>query len=130
MSFLSSNLLENTAITLGRMGMIVAPILAQALGDFVSPMCVTLRRIRDGAEKEDACRGLCIMIKLNPGAAVPAFLYFTDCIASWYQPSPDLHSEFEVILTGYKNSMGSEWSQYFESFPEPLRRILIDRYHL
>lgn len=80
---LKRTVLENTAITLGRIGMLTAATLAPALGEFVQPMCRTLRDMSDGIEKEHACRGLCAMIKLNPGAVVPSFLFFCDCIASW-----------------------------------------------
>mmetsp|Transcript_42818 Transcript_42818/g.167320 ORF Transcript_42818/g.167320 Transcript_42818/m.167320 type:complete len:850 (-) Transcript_42818:1049-3598(-) len=80
---LTRSVLENTAITLGRVALIHTESLAPALGGIIEPMCLILRNIRDGQEKEDACRGMCAMVKLNPEAVGPSFLYFASCVASW-----------------------------------------------
>jgi len=44
-------LLENTAITIGRMGLVCPSIVAPHLQQFVRPWCTNLRNIRDNDEK-------------------------------------------------------------------------------
>ena len=41
-------------------------------------------RIRDDIEKEDAFRGLCAMVKLNPTGAVGSFGVMCEAIGSWH----------------------------------------------
>ena len=59
-------LLENTAITIGRMGLVCPNEVAPCLNQFVRPWCTSLRNIRDNDEKDSAFRGMCHMISLNP----------------------------------------------------------------
>ncbi|PIO58403.1 HEAT repeat protein, partial [Teladorsagia circumcincta] len=63
-------LLENTAITIGRLGTYCAEEVAPHLVTFIRPACFSLRNIRDNAEKESAFRGICYMINLNPSGVV------------------------------------------------------------
>lgn len=48
---LNRNLLENTAITIGRMGLVAPDIVAPHLEEFIQPWCLALRNIRDDVEK-------------------------------------------------------------------------------
>ena len=66
---LNRSLLENSAITIGRLGMVAPQVVAPHLGTFIAPWCVALRNIRDDVEKEHAFIGLCQMVQLNPQAA-------------------------------------------------------------
>jgi len=128
---LNRNLLENTAITIGRLGFVCADALAPNLEEFVQSWCLTLRTIRDAHEKDSAFRGLCKMIKLNPNAVVRHFVFVCDAIASWEYLKPDLKEQFTSILHGFKNSMPPQsWTEYFKTFPAPLRANLQERYQL
>ncbi|KAJ7545352.1 hypothetical protein O6H91_09G116500 [Diphasiastrum complanatum] len=61
---LNRSLLENSAITLGRLGWVCPDIVAPHMDHFMKPWCSALRTIRDDVEKEDAFRGLCAMVHL------------------------------------------------------------------
>ena len=60
------SILENSAITLGRVAWMCPEPLAGALEHFVWPWCQVLRSIRDDLEKEHAFLGLCRLLRLNP----------------------------------------------------------------
>jgi transportin-1 len=59
---LNKSLLENSAITLGRLGWVCPELVAPHMDHFMQPWCYALRMIRDDVEKEDAFRGLCAMV--------------------------------------------------------------------
>jgi transportin-1 len=127
---LNRNLLENTAITLGRLGLVAPEQVAPHLEEFALPWCLSLRNIRDDVEKDSAFRGMCMMIKANPNGVVKNLVYVCDAIASWYYPADDLKAMFHQILHMYKSGMGDSWDPYYKNFPEPLRNVLRDRYGL
>ena len=83
---MNKSLLENTAITLGRLGLCAPDLTAVALGSFVGPWCIALRSIRGGIEKEHAFHGLVHMIRLNPHAPLNALEQLCDAFASWGKP--------------------------------------------
>ena len=56
--------------------------------------CISLRNIRDNEEKDNAFRGMCQMIQLNPGGVVNDFIFFCDAVASWITPKDDLKEAF------------------------------------
>jgi len=127
---LHRNLLENTAITIGRLGLVCPDVVSSHLSEFIQQWCLSLRNIRDDTEKDSAFRGLCNMIKFNPAGVVNSFPYLCDAIASWQNPKSDLRDMFFQILHGFKNSLGNEWDSYFNSFPPTLRMLLQERYKL
>ncbi|GBN48360.1 Transportin-1, partial [Araneus ventricosus] len=122
-------LLENTAITIGRLGYVCPADVAPMLQQFIRPWCTSLRNIRDNEEKDSAFRGICSMISANPGGVVQDFIYFCDAVASWVNPKPDLKSMFHEILHGFKNQVGEEnWNRFCEQFPPPLKERLSASY--
>lgn len=124
------NLLENTGITLGRVGLVCPEVLAPRLSDFIQPWCFNLRNIRNDVEKEHAFQGLCQMIRQNPTGAFPAFAFVCDAIASWGNPKRELKEEFGAILIGFKQHIGDQWPQYLQQFPPILRNHLTEVYNL
>jgi len=130
---LNKSLAENTAITLGRLGMVCPDGVAPRLAEFIQPWCSSLRSIRDDIEKEHAFKGLCSMIKLNPYGVTQgnSFAYLCDAILSWQEPNQELRTQFYEILHGFKLSLGpNNWTQYMSTFPPALRQSLADRYSL
>ncbi|KAF8768435.1 transportin-1-like isoform X2 [Argiope bruennichi] len=122
-------LLENTAITIGRLGYVCPADVAPMLQQFIRPWCTSLRNIRDNEEKDSAFRGICSMISANPGGVVQDFIYFCDAVASWVNPKPDLKLMFHEILHGFKNQVGEEnWNRFCEQFPPPLKERLSASY--
>lgn len=124
-------LLENTAITIGRMGLVCPGIVAPSLAQFVRPWCTSLRNIRDNAEKDSAFRGMCQMISVNPEGVLPDFIFFCDAVASWVSPQADLKDMFTKILHGFKNQVGEKaWLDFSQQFPAPLKERLLTNYNV
>ena len=122
-------LLENTAITIGRMGLVCPGEVAPSLNQFVRPWCTSLRNIRDNDEKDSAFRGMCHMISVNPGGVAENFIYFCDAIASWQNPHAELRDMFMRILHGFKNQVGEQaWTTFSDQFPMPLKERLASHY--
>ncbi|KAF7689320.1 hypothetical protein HF521_012673 [Silurus meridionalis] len=118
-------LLENTAITIGRLGYVCPQEVAPMLQQFIRPWCTSLRNIRDNEEKDSAFRGICVMIGVNPGGVVQDFIFFCDAVASWVNPKEDLREMFYKILHGFKDQVGEEnWQQFSEQFPPILKERL------
>lgn len=67
---LQRTLLENVAITLGRLGLVCPDLIAPHLQVFAKPWLTALTPIRPNEEKSTAFSGLCEMIKANPQGAV------------------------------------------------------------
>ncbi|XP_074105012.1 transportin 1 [Cotesia typhae] len=122
-------LLENTAITIGRLGYVCPQDVAPMLQQFVQQWCSSLRNIRDNEEKDSAFRGMCQMITINPGGVVPDFVFFCDAVASWVTPKDDLKEAFQKILHGFKNQVGADnWKRFSDQFPIQLRERLHTMY--
>lgn len=122
-------LLENTAITIGRLGYVCPAEVAPVLPQFARTWCTSLRNIRDNEEKDSAFRGICAMIGHNPGGIVQDFIFFCDAVASWAHPKPDLKDMFYKILHGFKDQVGEEtWTRFAEQFPVPLKERLSTNY--
>uniref|UniRef100_A0A8C1TY45 Transportin-1 n=1 Tax=Cyprinus carpio TaxID=7962 RepID=A0A8C1TY45_CYPCA len=118
-------LLENTAITIGRLGYVCPQEVAPMLPQFIRPWCTSLRNIRDNEEKDSAFRGICVMIGVNPGGVVQDFIFFCDAVASWVNPKDDLRDMFYKILHGFKDQVGEDnWQQFSEQFPPLLKERL------
>ena len=99
----SKGLLENAAISLGRLALRCPQPLAPYLENFAEPWCVALRRVHDGQEKEQAFGGLCALVHQNPLAVWPFFLPLGNAFASWRnQNDAALHRSMAEILRGYK----------------------------
>lgn len=95
-------LLENTAITIGRLGLVCPQQVAPYLHSFIRVWCSSLRSIRDNEEKDSAFKGICHMITLNPAGVVNDFVFFCDAIASWNNPKPDLKEMFFKVTKKLK----------------------------
>jgi len=122
-------LLENTAITIGRMGLVCPNDVAPTLNQFVRPWCTSLRNIRDNDEKDSAFRGICQMISVNPAGVVLDFIFFCDAVASWQNPQTDLKDMFGKILHGFKTQVGEKrWKEFSDQFPPPLKERLQTNY--
>ncbi|XP_013773249.1 transportin-1-like isoform X1 [Limulus polyphemus] len=122
-------LLENTAITIGRLGYVCPEEVAPMLQQFIRPWCASLRNIRDNEEKDSAFRGICSMIGVNPGGVVQDFIFFCDAVASWVSPKADLKQMFYEIFHGFKNQVGeANWKRFSEQLPAPLKERLLANY--
>lgn len=127
----TKTLLENTAITIGRLGFVCPHEVAPVLQQFVRQWCISLRNIRDNEEKDSAFRGMCHMITVNPAGVVADFIFFCDAVASWSTPKDDLKEIFVKILHTFKNQVGEEnWRRFTDQFPPQLTERLTTLYGL
>ncbi|KAK4318649.1 hypothetical protein Pmani_010366 [Petrolisthes manimaculis] len=117
----SKTLLENTAITIGRLGYVCPNDVAPVLQQFIRQWCITVRNIRDNEEKDSAFNGVCNMISVNPDGVVEDFNFFCDAIVSWTNPKQDLKEMFHKILHCFKEQVGEEnWKRFTEQFSPTL----------
>lgn len=93
------SLCENSAITIGRLGLACGAQVAPYLEQFIQNWCEVLSRVHDNAEKASAFQGICKVIKLNPNGVVKSFAYFCDAVLKWdVTHQPELkHTFLEVI---------------------------------
>jgi transportin-1 len=148
----SRTLLENAAITIGRLGLVCPNMVAPHLETFAEPWCKALRNIRDNPEKESAFQGLCKLIEVNPNGIIKSFVYFCDAVTQWSRISPVLNQSFKgvshfclqrcstpsnvvlnpfQILDAFKNSMNQQqWDHYVSQYPQQVRHRLMERYQL
>ncbi|XP_073106539.1 transportin-1 isoform X2 [Elaeis guineensis] len=123
---LNKSLIENSAITLGRLGWVCPELVAPHMEHFMQSWCTALCMIRDDFEKEDAFRGLCAMVRAIPLGAVSSLAYLCKAIASWHEiRSEDLNNEVCEVLNGYKQMLANGgWEQCMATLePSVLHRL-------
>ncbi|GJQ10631.1 hypothetical protein GpartN1_g2422.t1 [Galdieria partita] len=128
--YLGPNLLENCAVTLGRLGLVAPQMLAPFLDQFSHAVCVILCKLPDEDEKEQALRGLCEMTKLNPNGIIHSFIPLCDMIVSWNHQNSQLEKQLLEILNMFQSSSESSWSTFLNSLPVQLRNVLHHRFGL
>ncbi|KAE8267860.1 hypothetical protein A4X09_0g4478 [Tilletia walkeri] len=127
----AKSLTENSAVTIGRFGLVCPAMVAPHLDVFFVQWCQALWDIKDNDEKDSAFRGLCEMIQVNPNGAAAGFPYFCNAVVRWTTPSAQLNDMFRKILTGFRDASGPEqWENQKQSFPPVIRQRLQDRYGL
>lgn len=60
------NLLEDAAVSIGRIGLMHPTLVAPLLPEFAHAWCQALYEIRENEEKDSAFRGLCALVQMNP----------------------------------------------------------------
>ncbi|KAI7865032.1 armadillo-type protein [Spinellus fusiger] len=121
--------LENVAITIGRLGLVFPELVAPQLENFIRPWLATLTPIRDNEEKASAFSGLCEMIKANPQGAIKEIPSLCTAIATYRTVPPALNECFGNILIGYKNMFGEQqWQQGLAAVSPEISASLRERY--
>ncbi|KAI9202172.1 armadillo-type protein [Polychytrium aggregatum] len=124
-------LLENAAITVGRLGLVCPAMVAPHLAVFIHRWCEALKDIRDNLEKESAFMGLCKMVETNPAGVHERFFDFCEAISLWQRVSPELNDYFGRLLHQFKTNMGDEqWTKFLQSIPPVVASKLQSRYQL
>ncbi|KAK6130104.1 hypothetical protein DH2020_036154 [Rehmannia glutinosa] len=124
---LNKSLIENSAITLGRLAWVCPELVSPHMEHFMQPWCIALSMIRDDIEKEDAFRGLCAMVRANPSGALNSLVFMCKAIASWHEiRSEDLHNEVCQVLNGYKQMLkNGAWEQCISALEPPVKDKLL-----
>ncbi|KAG0304471.1 hypothetical protein BGZ98_005487 [Dissophora globulifera] len=123
-------LLDNSAITIGRLGLVCPTIVGPHLEVFAEAWCHTCRTIRDNEEKDTAFRGLCAMIQVNPQGLIKSLAPFCDAVAQWSEVPQELDQQFGKILIGYKSMLAASWDVFAASLAPDTRNRLAERYRL
>nr|XP_034927510.1 transportin-1-like isoform X1 [Populus alba] len=123
----NKSLVENSAITLGRLAWVCPEILSPHMEHFMQSWCIALSKIHDDIEKEDAFRGLCAMVRRNPSGALSSLVFMCKAIASWHEiRSEELHNEVCQVLHGYKQMLrNGAWDQYMSALEPPVKEKLL-----
>ncbi|KAL9645352.1 hypothetical protein ABK040_002551 [Willaertia magna] len=124
------SLMENAAVTFGRIGLVCPDITAPYLSNVCENWCMALTKISNDTEREHAFGGLCALIRKNPQAVLSGFGYVVDAICSYDNPPMELKKEFETLLKGFKDGMGQQWSAYITHFPPELVIKLRENYNI
>ncbi|KAJ0588039.1 putative importin-beta domain, armadillo-like helical, importin beta family [Helianthus annuus] len=122
----NKSLIENSAITLGRLASVCPELVSPHMEHFMQSWCIALSMIRDDIEKEDAFRGLCAMVKANPSGALSSLVFLCRAIASWHEiRSEELHNEVSQVLLGYKQMLkNGAWEQCMSALEPPVKERL------
>ncbi|KAM7479471.1 hypothetical protein LguiA_027684 [Lonicera macranthoides] len=120
---INKSLIENSAITLGRLAWVCPELVSPHMEHFMQSWCIALSMIRDDVEKEDAFRGLCAMVKVNPSGALNSLVFMCKAIASWHEiRSEELHNEVCQVLHGYKQLLvNGAWEQCMSALEPPVK---------
>lgn len=130
------SILENSAITLGRMAWMATDQLAPHLKVYCRPWCNVLRSIRDDIEKEHAFLGLTHVLRANPKGAleeIATFLSVCEAIASWrVLRCEGLANDFTEIMHLFKSNLPhpGQWEAYLQQLEAPVREKLMAMCHL
>ncbi|KAL3645630.1 Transportin-1 [Castilleja foliolosa] len=124
---LNKSLIENGAITLGRLAWVCPERVSPLMEHFMQPWCIALSMIRDDIEKEDAFRGLCAMVRANLPGALNYLVFMCKAIASWHEiRSEDLHNEVCQVLHLYKQMLNNgAWEQFISALEPPVKDKLV-----
>ncbi|KAL7753022.1 hypothetical protein RI367_001473 [Sorochytrium milnesiophthora] len=122
-------LLENCAITLGRLGTVACAIVAPRLESFALNWCRYMVQVKDNAEKESAFLGFCQLVQTNPNGIIKDFVPFCEAIVHCHG-SQQLEETFRNIFMAFKAMMGAQWDQYLSGpdFPPLVRQALYSRF--
>lgn len=127
---IKGTLLDNTAITIGRISFACPADVAPHLSEFIKPWCSAIRVIRDNDAKDSAFRGICELIRNNPDGIVNEFYYFCDAIACYCEPRQDLRQTFFEIFHLFRAQVGEQnWAQFKQTFPLDVRQKLMNDYN-
>ncbi|KAI8928772.1 armadillo-type protein [Entophlyctis helioformis] len=121
---------ENAAITIGRLGIANAAMMAPSLEQYGSEWCQALSQLRDNLEKESAFQGFCQIVAANPNGLVNHLVFFCAAIVGWTRISPTLNETFRSILVMYASGLGAQWPAKLSTFPFAVQQRLKERYNV
>lgn len=88
----SPNLLENTAVTMGRLALAAPRKVAPHLGEIIRIWSQTMAHVSSGPEQDAALRGMCEAAKYNPAAITEGGTFLLQALAKSENPSNELRT--------------------------------------
>lgn len=86
----SASLLENTAVTIGRLALAAPGAVAPRLGDILKLWSQTMMHVSQGEEQDSALRGICTALASNPGILQTEGKWFKEALGTCRNPSDAL----------------------------------------
>lgn len=130
---LPRSLVENAAITLGRIAWVCPGEVAPHCTAFLGPWCVVLRAVRDGTEKEHAFLGLCAVLRANPDGGNAVFTSLCEAIVSWRELKCEgLRNELQQLVAGYRDKLVAlgQWDVALASLSPAAQQKLVAMFQL
>ncbi|KAK9390535.1 armadillo-type protein [Lipomyces mesembrius] len=128
--YVEQTIVENAAITIGRLGISCPDMIAPRLEAFAGYWCKALRMIRDTDEKETAFKGMCKIVAANPTGLKDCLVEFVEAIGLYTEPTQELAQMFATILAGYKNLVSDWQAVIMNRLPPEVRGSISERYHV
>ncbi|KAI8911544.1 armadillo-type protein [Gorgonomyces haynaldii] len=125
----TQSLRENTAITIGRLGLVVPAQVAPHLSQFGAMWCQTMCRVHDNQEKASSFMGFCQLVMANPNAIAPHFQVFLEAALNTQGPEP-LNQSIGRIIHSFSQAMGAHWQTARAGYPQHIQNRLRDRFGL
>ena len=91
--------LENSAIAIGRSGLVCPDDVAPQLSVFATAFIRALKDVRDNEEKDSAFRGFCTLIGKNPSGLSMDLTSFVIAVGKYSEPSPELADMFHTVCS-------------------------------
>lgn len=88
----SPNLLENTAITIGRLALASPQKVAPHLGEIIRIWSQTMVHVSAGSEQDAALRGICEAARYNPSAVKEGGPFLLQALGRSENPSDELRT--------------------------------------
>lgn len=110
------SVLENSAIAIGRLGHAVPSLLAQSYPSLISAWSLAIMNVFETDEKDSACVGMCMALKLNP-AGIPSMedlVLIVLVLANYVEPSDQLRELVRDVLGTFRELVGNEWGKVLE----------------
>ncbi|KAL2313475.1 Importin subunit beta-2 [Schizosaccharomyces pombe] len=117
----NTTVLENVAITIGRLGVYNPELVAPHLELFYQPWFEIIKTVGENEEKDSAFRGFCNILACNPQALSYLLPMFVLCVAEYENPSAELRDMFQKILQGSVELFNGKAS--WQASPEVLAQI-------
>ncbi|KAK9248522.1 armadillo-type protein [Lipomyces tetrasporus] len=128
--YVEQTIIENAAITIGRLGISCPDMIAPRLEAFAGYWCKALRMIRDTEEKETAFKGMCKIVAANPTGLRDCLAEFVEAIGLYTEPTQELVQMFATILEGYKNLVPDWQAVVMNRLSPEVRESIRERYHV
>lgn len=121
---MEKTLLENTSITIGRLGLLCPLECSDFISDFIKNWCNSLKGILENDEKYTSFLGLVFMLYYNPNILIndsDNLVLFCMAVVSWNSPPNDLYSYFQNILNNVVSNLESNrWNTIKNMYMQPI----------
>lgn len=119
----------NTAVTLGRLGLVAPAALSAGLGECVAEWASAAVRVREETERRHTYEGMCQAINANPPAAAPAAGNLLVAFVVYEDASPACVAAMRALLLQLKGILGpAAWAALLGRGSPQLRAKVGERF--